>query len=180
MVSALHDCLDRAPTLSSIKRQAEVLSVPSLHSLRHVTSFTKRMAKHIERAGVLRRLWTAYCHQLVERPILTRACTSATGLSTSQRTSIQRRRVGMALGDAVAQVLTVPGPFELQRTMTFGCFGFFFHGPALYYFYRALDQVTLHNSPYTLLHNCCLECLPSATETVRWQCGVTSACRLFI
>lgn len=82
------------------------------------------MSTRVIAPPLLKRLWTFYCSQLAERPVLSRALTST---------------VGFATGDAIAQSLTSEN-FDWHRNLKFAVFGFCIHGPLGHTFYKNIDK----------------------------------------
>ena len=103
------------------------------------------MAKNAVQWSLARRLWLAYAHQLVERPVLSRAFTSCAGPPQPPHPIPPlyfRFPLGMAVGDAITQCITHnEKPFDLYRSLKFASFGFCIDGPLCHYFYESLDRV---------------------------------------
>lgn len=82
-------------------------------------------------ASLARKLWAAYNHNLVVKPLVTRAA-SAT--------------VGLVAGDAIAQASSGER-FDLARSLRVGLFAFCINGPLCYKFYTAVDRVVFPACP---------------------------------
>jgi len=112
-------------TVSSV--QKSVTKNPALvSSLRKGTAVSSPLFRNplVTRGGAVPG-WDAYTKALDKNPLTAKAFTSL---------------VGWALGDALAQVLLVKGPFDWTRWISFSAFGFLYHGPSGHFFYNWLDS----------------------------------------
>ncbi|GMH35740.1 hypothetical protein BSKO_03608 [Bryopsis sp. KO-2023] len=82
-------------------------------------------------AVLVRKMWAAYEHNLVVKPMMTRAVSSMAGLMS---------------GDAIAQASSGER-FDLARSLRVGLYAFCINGPLCYKFYRVVDKCVFPANP---------------------------------